>query len=868
MEVLDHAEFQSNDVLIGGKKTGKFKVMDDPHLMSMLSTNLYANPLRTMIQEICFNAWDAHRMGNCQDKPIDVYINDTTGLIVRDYGPGIEPEMIDEIYCTYGASTKRQDENQTGGFGLGSKSPYAYSDSFTVANHHGNRKSMFIMRRVHDENDGGPGYDVVIDDIPTEEHGLLVTVPLKSQRDMDQAYEYLKEILFLSGIKINIHYKNEGEEVENIEAESLQPGEFILSDHKQSGMYAVYGGVKYQIPNRDEYSSEYRFLQKISNQLGSIFIGFAPNTLTPMPNREGLNMRDKSIESITAQLEIIQEHFMSQLVPAVKTTLLESMNAISKNPFDAHFLLYRWNRVGEYNSLHEIMSANQYQEVYDAVLDRCPEEFNNSIWVSLVKLTLDKTRTMVELMGYDKFYINKSLIWAKVMPQYKSWRGAIQQKGDVLLEDILKTENAHWCSEMITLRNKLQDLTDQECSIRVKTNDSATGWNILSNVRRAGKFNEDSLSGKQKNLIQALDRKGTLLKPTAPHPDRLWFQKDGKEFQAMMASKKIIVAKTATALNDTQFHYQEMLVPDHPRTYGHDPRHYGRWRESRGIRPVAAIIVHKKKGHYDLVVEFLQNEGWDVYEADEPEVKVKAPPVVAEDGTIVEPEKKGPAPMYVVDYWKNNWEGDEEVKKPSTYLYATQTELNGYDQPYDKEFVSMVMQYAPKMVMIHNKAKLPKLEKAGCVSFYTRVEMIVDKLLEDKERMKIMAKHWYVSQEGNLPKEIMSIPEMQKIMGLPYYRSKQAENFQRDMEFLGKFMTETRSYYRRYEVAGITRELRDKVQKAFAFAENDDSVSLVRKMCKASRAFDENVLRIMAQNMKRGEQKMFAQKIARFLRTV
>ena len=58
MEVMNSTEFEQKDVLVGGSgKTGKFTVNDDPHLMSMLSTSLYANPLRTMIQEICFNAW-------------------------------------------------------------------------------------------------------------------------------------------------------------------------------------------------------------------------------------------------------------------------------------------------------------------------------------------------------------------------------------------------------------------------------------------------------------------------------------------------------------------------------------------------------------------------------------------------------------------------------------------------------------------------------------------------------------------------------------------------------------------------------------------------------------------------------------------
>lgn len=208
MEVMNSTEFESTDVLVGGAgRVGKHTVNDDPHLMSMLSTSLYANPLRTMIQEVMFNAWDAHRMGNCQDRPIDIYLNNTTGLIVRDYGPGIDPSQIDEIYCTYGASTKRDDPNQTGGFGLGSKSPYAYNDNFMVSNHFDGKKTMYIMRRVHEANDGGPGYDVVVENAKTEEQGLLVTVPLKSESDKQRAYKYLKDLLYLSGIKVNIHYE-------------------------------------------------------------------------------------------------------------------------------------------------------------------------------------------------------------------------------------------------------------------------------------------------------------------------------------------------------------------------------------------------------------------------------------------------------------------------------------------------------------------------------------------------------------------------------------------------------------------------------------------------------------------------------------
>ena len=154
MQVMQSSEFEKTEVLVGqSSETENFGVSNDPMLMSMLSTGFYGNPLRTMIQEIMFNAWDAHRMGNCLDRPIDVYINEGTGLIVRDYGPGIPDSEIHAVYCIYGASTKRDDKRQTGGFGLGSKSPFSYSESFTVTSMNQHRKCMYLISRV-----SGRGY--------------------------------------------------------------------------------------------------------------------------------------------------------------------------------------------------------------------------------------------------------------------------------------------------------------------------------------------------------------------------------------------------------------------------------------------------------------------------------------------------------------------------------------------------------------------------------------------------------------------------------------------------------------------------------------------------------------------------------------
>ncbi|WHM52946.1 RIIA-like protein [Sulfitobacter phage vB_SupP_AX] len=861
MEVMNSTEFEQQDVLVGGSgKTGKFTVNDDPHLMSMLSTSLYANPLRTMIQEIMFNAWDAHRMGKCQDKAIDVYLNETTGLIVRDYGPGIDPAMIDEIYCTYGASTKRNDSTQTGGFGLGSKSPYAYNDSFMVTNQHGGKKSMYIMRRVHDDNDGGPGYDLIVSDVDTEETGLMVTVPFKSENDRRKAYRYMKEILFLSGIKVNIHYEGSDEDDEQVQAESLAPGEFINSDMENSGIYAVYGGVKYEIPDREEYATDFAFLKRLSTHLGALYIGFKPNSLTPLPNREGLNMRERSIESISEILETIQEHFYNHIIPVTKITMIETLQAAKASRLQPQFIAYKWQRIGDSLSMENMVYANY--PIMDMIQNRRPQAMNASIWTSIAKLCLKDSRFVAEMIGYEKFWSLKGLMWAKEFPEHRSWRYQImdqsKKSSTIAMED--RTEYAKW---LIETQKKVEAITEGDNKPRVKGD--AHNWFILTNQRRAGKF--DHLSGRKKDIVNALARSKKLKVPDKFYDDQLWFQKDGNPFNHTMKHKSVVIAKTAAALADTQVKFQAIMVPKHPTTYGYDSMHWGQWVHNSNIQPVAAFIVHKKKGHYEAVKAMLEAEGIEVIEANEPEIKVKAPAVASDVEGPVEVEEVDPG-FPIVDYRRSDWEGTDRVLKPSTYLYCTRTKLNSYDKPYDEGLVSQVMEYAPKMAMVYNKRVAEKLSKQGVLSFEERIEVIVENLLKDKERIRIMRLHHFMHEKSDLPTEVLQNAEVQKLFGVPYLRTRQVEIFERDRKFLARFLQERRRYYGYNDPLGITPKLKDMVKNAMSVADDDDSVSLARKIAKTSEIFDPGPLRAKVAGMKPGERKMFCQKLIRFLRTV
>ena len=880
MQVMDTREFEQDHVLIGKKgEIGKATVTNDPILMSMLSTGLYGNPLKSMVQEVTFNAWDAHRMGKCLDKPIDIYFNDTTGLIIRDYGPGIPPgETFTNVYFTYGGSTKRDDDDATGGFGLGSKSPFAYTDTFNVTNHHNGEKHMHIMHRVHDDNDGGPGHTPIIEGAPTDQKGLMVSIPFKSVRDKVRAYEYLIDILYLSGIKANIHFDGDDED-ENIpptqlvESASLAPTEFITNEENKHGnLYAVYGGVSYQIPQRDEYARDYEFLQKIANHLGDIYVGFAPNTLTPLPTREGLNMSERSLESITSALETIQEHFMELVIPAAKTSMLEVLKQTKTIGIQPHFVHQKWKDVLHLNRDLEDMVPDDAALV--EIFDRRNPNQNMASWNSLARLLFKNTRMVAGLLGRTKFSSIGALVWAKVYPEHMAWRKSFlppDRKNPELTLGPRREIMSAWGTDIIQLWKDLCDVTDQQLDLRANPGHYNSKWEMLTNIRAAGGYNHINHSRKL-NIIKRLDKEDKLKTPTKPSLDQLWWKKDGAKFDSLMMSKTVVVAKTITALNKTDFSllFQNVMVPGSDRecynTYS--PVNYESWTGIGHVKPVAAFVIHKKKGQYDLAVQWLQDHGYHVIEADEPEERAKPAPksTTTSDGVslvVEEPEKPKGYPK--VCTWNDHWEHpDEYVQRPSTYVYVTKTQIKSYGEYPNTELVKHIQQYAPNMVIVHNKKQAEKLDNAGALSLFERLDKIVEDILSDKDRLKIMYFHYYLDNYSCFPDELLELPQMHKLMGVPYVRTRDSKKFFRDLKFI-QFVANNDRYR---DGRDVPQDLRKKCKDALEAAKQEDSLVLARKMNKASRIFSERDLGNFLKDMTRGQKKVFVEKLARFLRTV
>lgn len=137
--IIQHSEISTLDANFNiEQKSFGIRTTEVGHLISILRDKMYEDPLKAFIRELACNSRDANRekSGNGDGIIISLVKDPDNGgsphISFTDQGPGISEERIEDVFLNYGASTKTSSNLETGGFGLGAKSPFAYSDSFTI----------------------------------------------------------------------------------------------------------------------------------------------------------------------------------------------------------------------------------------------------------------------------------------------------------------------------------------------------------------------------------------------------------------------------------------------------------------------------------------------------------------------------------------------------------------------------------------------------------------------------------------------------------------------------------------------------------------------------------------------------------------
>ena len=291
---------QDQAVLSNVGEIGEFRIRNSAKAFNILSSGLYANKIRAIIRELSCNAVDSHVSAGKQDTPFDVHLPNQLEpwFAIRDYGTGLTHEQVTSIYTTYFESTKTDSNDFIGALGLGSKSPFSYTDNFTVTAIKDGKKGIYSAF-INDQ--GVPSIAQMMTEDTTDPAGVEVKFSVNDRYDfskfIDEArtvYTYFKLRPVVSGVS-NFTFRD----VE-YDTKDIVPGVHSYRDGRRS--VAIMGNIAYpiEVPNADQTLGDLRSL------LGcGLEMHFAIGELDFQASREGLSYIPQTVDAIKAKLEAL-----------------------------------------------------------------------------------------------------------------------------------------------------------------------------------------------------------------------------------------------------------------------------------------------------------------------------------------------------------------------------------------------------------------------------------------------------------------------------------------------------------------------------------------------------------------------------------
>lgn len=171
----------------GAQESARLQIEANGKAFKELISGIYSDKTYAIARELIANAWDAHVLAGNENTPFDLHLPtvfDPT-FSIRDYGTSMDHNTVMTLYRTLFRSTKDDpnspDSNKfVGKFGLGSKSPFAYTDAFQL--------TTFLdgIQRVYDIyfNAGAPMISLFLEVETDEPNGVLITFPVEA-KDVD-----------------------------------------------------------------------------------------------------------------------------------------------------------------------------------------------------------------------------------------------------------------------------------------------------------------------------------------------------------------------------------------------------------------------------------------------------------------------------------------------------------------------------------------------------------------------------------------------------------------------------------------------------------------------------------------------------------
>ncbi|AYD82598.1 protector from prophage-induced early lysis [Escherichia phage T2] len=306
---------EKETILGNGSKSKAFSITASPKVFKILSSDLYTNKIRAVVRELITNMIDAHALnGNPEKFIIQVPGRLDPRFVCRDFGPGMSDFDIQGddnspgLYNSYFSSSKAESNDFIGGFGLGSKSPFSYTDTFSITSYHKGEIRGYV---AYMDGDGPQIKPTFVKEMgPDDKTGIEIVVPVEEKDFRNFAYEVsyimrpFKDLAIINSLDREIDYFPDFDDYYGVNPERYWPD--------RGGLYAIYGGIVYPI---DGVIRDRNWLS-IRNEVN--YIKFPMGSLDIAPSREALSLDDRTRKNIIERVKELSEQAFNEDVKRFK----------------------------------------------------------------------------------------------------------------------------------------------------------------------------------------------------------------------------------------------------------------------------------------------------------------------------------------------------------------------------------------------------------------------------------------------------------------------------------------------------------------------------------------------------------------------
>lgn len=271
---------------LDGFEQNAFSIASNRKAFRVLIDTLYTNKERAVIREIWTNAYDSHVEAGKADVPFTCQLPTMLdpNFRVRDYGVSLSHDDVMKLYSTVFQSTKEETNELVGQLGLGSKSPFAYTDSFTVTAWLDGEKRQYIASLGVD---GIPTITSISKEPTDEPDGLQVSFPVQHRHIQT----------FMAEAKNVVRGFDVPPIIEGIEFDIPEPvltGDNWKIYYSASGMATSIrqGCVLYPV-NRDQL-----IVRDVTNHAYSVVVTVPIGSCEVAASREALSLDDETSELV------------------------------------------------------------------------------------------------------------------------------------------------------------------------------------------------------------------------------------------------------------------------------------------------------------------------------------------------------------------------------------------------------------------------------------------------------------------------------------------------------------------------------------------------------------------------------------------